>query len=119
MTGIERHLGNLLRAGVAISGLLVSAGALLYLAGHAADRPDYRSFHGEPVELRSLWRLAGAAPTLDGRGIIQIGILILIATPIARVAFSVAAFVRAGDRRYVAITSIVLTVLAYSLFGKH
>jgi uncharacterized membrane protein len=119
MTAVERLLGNLLRTGVIAAAVFVSAGAALYLAGHGADRPDYHRFHDEPAELRSVWHLLGNAPSLDGRRIIQLGIVILIATPIARVAFSVAAFARAGDRRYVAITAIVLAVLAYSLFGSH
>jgi uncharacterized membrane protein len=119
MSTVERFLGNLLRAGVVLAGVMVSVGALLYLAGHGAERPDYGKFHAQPIELRSVGRLLGSAPSLDGPGIIQLGILVLIATPIARVAFSVGVFARAGDRRYVAITGVVLAVLAYSLFGNH
>ncbi len=119
MIRVERMVGNLLRAGVIAAGVVVGAGALLYLGGHGADRPDYHVFHGQPPELRSVGRLLGFAPSLDGRGVIQLGVLILIATPIARVALSVGAFARAGDRRYLAITAIVLAVLAYSLFGRH
>ncbi len=50
--------------------------------------------------------------------IMQLGLLLLIATPIARVVFSVLAFAREGDRMYVAFTLIVLAVLLYSLFGS-
>jgi uncharacterized membrane protein len=51
-------------------------------------------------------------------GILQLGLLLLIATPIARVIFSVFAFALEGDRMYVAFTLVVLTVLLYSLFGS-
>lgn len=119
MIAVERWIGNLLRAGVLAAGIIVSAGAMLFLWSHWSDRPDYRTFHGEPDELRHVWRVMSTAPSLDGRGLIQLGILILIATPIARVALSVAAFAREGDRRFVTITVIVLAVLVYSLFGKH
>ena len=52
-----------------------------------------------------------------GRGLIQLGLLLLIATPIARVVFSVAGFARQRDWLYVAITLIVLTLLGYSLLA--
>ena len=50
---------------------------------------------------------------LDGRGraLIQLGLLLLIATPVARVAFSVFAFERQRDWTYVGITLFVLAVL--------
>jgi uncharacterized membrane protein len=47
------------------------------------------------------------------------GVLILIATPIMRVALSVVVFVLEGDRRFVAITSTVLLLLLLSfLLGR-
>jgi uncharacterized membrane protein len=53
-----------------------------------------------------------------GRGWIQLGLLLLIATPIARVVFSVAGFILERDRLYVTFTLIVLAVLLYSLLGS-
>ena len=47
------------------------------------------------------------------------GLLLLIATPVARVAFSVAAFAEQRDRLYVVVTSIVLLLLIYSLLYSH
>ena len=57
------------------------------------------------------------AGRLHSRGIIQLGILLLIATPIARVAFAVFAFAAERDKMYVVFTLIVLTILMYSLIG--
>jgi uncharacterized membrane protein len=54
---------------------------------------------------------------LAAKGIIQFGLLFLIATPIARVAFSVIAFALQRDRVYVSVTLIVLGLLLYSLVG--
>ena len=116
---VERGLAGLLRAGVMTAGGVMLAGAALFLAGHGAEPADYANFHGEPAGLRSLSGMLHSAFALDGRGVMQLGIAILIATPIARVAFSVAAFARAGNARYVAITATVLAVLAYSMFGEH
>lgn len=53
-----------------------------------------------------------------GRGIIQLGLLFLISTPVARVAFSIFGFVEEKDHMYVIIASVVLLVLAYSLVGS-
>jgi uncharacterized membrane protein len=53
---------------------------------------------------------------LSGRGVIQLGLLLLVATPVARVACSVVGFLRERDYVYVALTLIVLVVLIYSLF---
>jgi uncharacterized membrane protein len=51
----------------------------------------------------------------DSLGIIQIGLLLLIATPVARVAFSVFAFVLQRGSTYVVVTLVVLTILIYSI----
>ena len=50
----------------------------------------------------------------NGRAIITAGLLVLIATPVVRVAFSIYIFVRARDKTYAAITTVVLLIL---LFG--
>jgi uncharacterized membrane protein len=44
-----------------------------------------------------------------------LGLLLLIATPVARVAFSVIGFALEKDWMYVVITLIVLALLIYSL----
>jgi Protein of unknown function (DUF1634) len=41
--------------------------------------------------------------------------LLLLATPVARVVFSIAAFALERDRMYVGITLVVLAILAYGL----
>jgi uncharacterized membrane protein len=114
---LEVIIGNLLRAGVLLSALVVSAGAIVYLTGHGSSEADYRVFRGEPVELRYVESIWGEAFSLKGLGIIQLGLLLLIATPIARVAFSVFAFAREKDRMYVGFTLAVFAILMYSLLG--
>jgi len=115
---METVLGNLLRTGVLLSATVVALGGIIYLARHAAEVPDYRAFRGEPADLRSLRGIAEDVLAVRGRGIIQMGFLLLIATPLLRVAFSLVAFAIQRDRTYVAATLIVLGVLLYSLFGQ-
>jgi uncharacterized membrane protein len=114
----EELIANLLRTGVSLSATVVLIGAIIYLARHGFAPADYRVFHGEPDELKSVHGIVGNAFHLHGRGLIQLGLLLLIATPVARVTFSVFGFARERDRMYVGFTLIVLVVLLYSLFGS-
>jgi len=117
---IEVILGNLLRTGVLVSAAVVLVGACIYLYRHAHEPADYRVFRGEPSEYRTIRGVIQSAIVGRGRGqgLIQLGLLLLIATPIARVAFSVAGFAIERDRLYVAFTLIVLAILLYSLLGS-
>jgi uncharacterized membrane protein len=54
---------------------------------------------------------------LHSRGLMQLGLLVLVATPVARVAFAVFAFARQRDHVYLTVSMIVLAVLVYSLVG--
>lgn len=115
---IEEIVGTLLRVGVSLSAFVVSIGAVIYLARHGREPANYRVFHGEPSDLRSLSGIVRDAFHLRGRGIIQLGLLLLIATPVARVAFSIWGFAEEHDRLYMIFTGIVLIVLLYSLLGS-
>jgi len=114
---IETYLGRLLRIGVLISAAVVLAGLILYLHSHGAEAPDYRVFKGEPADLRSVYGIVLDARHAERRGVIQLGLLFLLATPVARVAFSTLAFACQRDKIYVLITLIVLGVLIYSMVG--
>jgi uncharacterized membrane protein len=114
---VELLLGRLLQVGVAVSAAVVLAGGAVYLVRHGGARPHYGRFVGESAELRSVTGILHATAAVQGRAIIQLGLLLLIATPVARVAFSLVAFLRERDRAYVLITSFVLALLLVSLAG--
>ncbi len=115
---IENVLGNLLRAGVLLSALVVSIGGAIYLLRHGHSPVDFRVFRGEPADLRDVRGIIGDTVAMHGRGIIQLGLLLLIATPVARVAFSIFGFAQERDRMYVVFTVIVFSILLYSLLGS-
>ena len=104
-----------LTVGVAISAALIGAGFLAALAigwqgsllgsapGVTAATTDFSNL---PARLASLEPLA----------ISQLGLLVLLATPVARVAASVLGFALEGDRLYTAITLAVLAILLASIF---
>jgi uncharacterized membrane protein len=112
---IEAIIGNLLRAGVVIAATVTLIGGVIYLAYSGESLPQYHAFHGEPAELRRIQGIWSDAFSGDGLGIMQLGLLLLIATPVARVAFSLFAFAMQRDRLYVVVTLAVLGVLAFSM----
>lgn len=112
---MEQRMGRLLQAGVLLAAAVVLAGGAIYLAGHAGARPDYRSFVPRPVSVRRPGGLVRALLSGDGSAIIQLGILLLVATPICRVVLAVVSFALERDRQYVTVGVVVLGVLLYGL----
>lgn len=115
--GIELFLSRVLQVGVAIAGVVVLIGGIVYLSRHGTEIPQDRIFHGEPAALK--WPLETLDAAKEGQSIalIQIGVFLLIGIPVARVALSVLAFGAERDWTYVIITLIVLAILMLSLFG--
>ena len=117
---VEQLVGNLLRAGVIVAAVVTALGGVALLVQHGAARADYHLFRGEPGTLRTIGGVVGSALRLESRGVVQLGLVLLIATPIARVLLSLVAFVLQRDRLYVVVTAIVLAILLFSLvFGGH
>jgi len=114
----DEMIGALLRYGVILSASVVAAGGIWYLAQYGSQPASYHIFRGEPERLRHLRGILGGIPGFRCRRVIQFGLVLLIATPVARVAFSVVAFALQRDRAYLLITLIVLAVLLFSLAGK-
>jgi len=114
---VESILGTLLQTGVIISGIVVLIGGILYAVRYGRVPVNYQKFDPERASLRSLKEVGGGALRGDGRAIIQCGLLLLIATQVSRVLFSMIAFALERDRLYVALTMIVFVILLYSLFG--
>ena len=115
---VEQFVGRLLQIGVLIAAAVTLFGGALMLAHHGRSPADYRAFRGEPEYLRSLSGIVRAALTGDAKAIAQLGLALLIATPIARVAFTLVAFALQRDRVYVGVTFLVLALLLFGLlFG--
>lgn len=114
-TQLDIRIGILLRTGMLASAFVILLGGVVYLVRHGSATPNYTTFHGVALHLRTLSGIAGGALHGDSLSIIQLGLLMLIATPIARVIFSVVAFFLERDYLYVVVSTIVLLVLLYSL----
>jgi uncharacterized membrane protein len=115
---VELLISNLLRIGVSLSLLVVVIGTVVSFTRH-------RDYLSSPGELEKITRLNAVFPhtiksvigdlrQLRGRAIVMTGLLMLIATPVVRVAVSIFGFVYERDRIFVLITSVVLALLLAS-----
>jgi uncharacterized membrane protein len=112
---MEMVMGRLLQVGVLLAAVVVLAGGAMYLRGHAGEVANYRVFRARPIEVQHLGGLLREVVGGDAVAILELGILLLVATPICRVVFAVIAFVLERDRLYVAVSVVVLGVLLFGL----
>ena len=116
--GLELAMGRMLQIGVTIAALVVLTGGILYLVQMGGVRPDYHHFRATEPALETVPGILSAASHFDPRGMIELGLLLLIATPVGRVIFGVVGFAILRDRRYVVVSTIVLLVLLVSFFSR-
>lgn len=112
---METIMGRLLQVGVLLAAGVVAGGGASYLQDHAGERSSYRVFTATPVQLRHPGPLLQGLARGDSVAIIELGILLLVVTPICRVMFAVIAFAVERDKLYVGISLTVLTVLLYGM----
>jgi uncharacterized membrane protein len=116
---VEQVIGRLLQLGVFVAAAVAIAGAILVLIQHGSASPAFRDFQAAPWYLTSVGGILRGVREMRSESIVQLGIVLLIATPILRVAFTLVAFVLQKDRVYIAITTLVLALLVYGLaFGR-
>ena len=112
---VDTAISTLLRVGVILSVTIIAFGLVLTFVHH----PDYVS---SPASLAELTAARATYPNtivsvIDGvrhareQAIVMAGLLLLIATPIARVALSIVVFIIEHDKLYTAITAAVLLIL--------
>lgn len=114
---MQQLIGQVLRYGVLLSGSVAIIGGILYLVQRGSGIPHYTEFSGEPAGYTSLTGIIKGLASGSATEIIQLGVVILIATPIIRIAFSLVAFAMEKDRLYIFITFIVLIIILGSMFG--
>lgn len=115
---IEVSLSKLLTAGTTVAGLVMLAGiAWLVLRAPGDARPKYDHFVPTAQEGKGLGAVIQGVMSLEPHAIMLGGVMLLVLTPVARVLFTLLAFVLKKDWLYVAMTAVVLGVLAYGLLG--
>lgn len=112
---LDIAVGHALRIGVSLAAIVVMAGWVVMLVHSHGAAPNFREFHGSPVLLTHPVSIFGGKYSATSERTIMAGILLLIATPLARVVMCLVGFALERDRLYVLVSSIVLAVLLYSL----
>lgn len=112
---IDARIGLLLKIGTLTSASVILFGGIFFLLQQGSPRTDFHAFRGQPHYLTTVGGTLSAALHGNPAAIIQFGLLLLIATPVARVIFAVFAFALQKDFLYVTISTIVLLTLLYSL----
>jgi uncharacterized membrane protein len=111
-------MGNLLRVGVVLSMTVVFIGGVIYLMGYGQLKADYSEFVLDEAGFFSLASIWTGILEMNGKAIIQLGILLLIFTPISRVILAVFSFFLERDYLYVFIGLMILGIILFSLSNK-
>lgn len=111
---LDYILNMVLRIGLFLAIAFVFCGGAIFLWKNGDEIIDYRIFDGVPASLKGPANLFDA--TLPDRllAVIQLGIILLIATPVVRVITCLVAFAAERDILYVLLSFFVLAVLLYS-----
>jgi uncharacterized membrane protein len=112
---IDQVIGRVLQIGVLTAAIVTIVAGVLYLRQHGAATADYATFRGVPQTLSSLAGIVRGVAAGNRAALVQAGLVLLILTPMARVALTLGAFVVQRDRLYVLLTGLVLAVLVYGL----
>jgi len=112
-------LSHVLRAGTIVSISVVIFGGLVFMYRHGHSVSDYHTFNGVPVFVRNASGIFHGILAFKGQAIIQLGIVLLIATPILRIVFSAIGFVLEKDYMYLGISLLVLGIIFFSMMSGH
>lgn len=124
---MELLIGKILRYGVILACSISIFGGIVYLFQHYGETNS--RYMASSISTESFIEQHGYAnigdvfnglSNFDGAAIILLGVCVLIATPVIRVAFSAIAFLVEKDYLYVTITLIVLAIIVANMFlGLH
>jgi uncharacterized membrane protein len=114
-TILDDILSFILRMGLLLSLLTVLIGAALFLYQHSKEEISHHVFIGEPSFLKGISGIFEAAMQDKTLAIIQLGVILLIITPLLRVFSCLIVFVIKRDYLYIGLSTFVLGILLYSL----
>ncbi len=115
---LQSTIGYLLRIGVYTSLGTVALGGIFYLIHHGSEQAVYAAYQPQHQPMGAVLRqlfanLAAGNP----EALMLLGTMMLFATPILRLLFSLIGFLLERDKLYVAITLIVLAIICVSIAG--
>ncbi len=104
---LEHSIGQVLTVGTYVSVVLLAAGVLLLLAAGIGPLSGGPAF--------DLGSVVGDVAAFRPAGFIWVGLLVVVATPSARVAASLVGYVRRGERTMTVVSVLILIVIAVSV----
>lgn len=113
---LEASLATVLTAGTALAAAVLLVGLVVYLLRDHGTQLDFKAFVARRQS--GVFGVFRDAAQMDGASVMQLGVVLLILTPVTRVLFTLLAFLYKRDWMYVVVTVIVLSVLLYGLFGN-
>ncbi len=114
----SRHiLARVITAGTLAAAAVTLLGVVLFLVTGSREPVNYATFDESPGPLATVRGVFRGVLDLDPKAIIQLGVVLLILTPAARVACTLIQFIIERDKLYIAVTLIVLAILIYGLAG--
>lgn len=113
---LEASLATVLTAGTALAAAVLLVGLVVYLLRDHGTQLDFKTFVARRQS--GVFGVFRDAAQMDGASVMQLGLVLLILTPVTRVLFTLLAFLYKRDWMYVVVTAIVLSVLLYGLFGN-
>ena len=114
---LDSQLGRLLSLCTGIASLVILAGVGALVARHSAEHADFQRFSADFVTLKSPRDIAQGLAAGNAAAIAQAGLVLLMLTPVIRVAATLVAFAIRRDRVFVAITLVVLVTLLLGIAG--
>ena len=114
---VETVLSIVLLAGLLAALAVTTIGGGLLMIQQGDTIISFQFFKEESASLSQLDAIVTAALAGDAHSITQLGILMMIATPIARVLSCAILFLFQRDRLYVALSTFVLAILLFSFFS--
>lgn len=112
----DMQLSRVLIWGTMAAGAVIATSAIVLIATEGRTTASFATFDPAAADGQSIAKVIRGVTALEPRSLLLLGVIMVIATPVLRVAFSLITFAIERDRLYVLITAVVLAVLGYSLF---
>lgn len=113
---MQHTLANVLRIGVWLATATIALGGIVFLHSKAHTKIVFDVFKPHDATYISVATILSGLKVADGLAIVQLGIFLLILTPVVRVLFAVVGFLKEKDYLYVAIGTLVLLIIFLSSY---
>jgi uncharacterized membrane protein len=110
---LQAFISNLLRTGVIVAMTIVVIGLVMFVIAHGSQPAVYNNF--DATHVFSFSSFLDSLLQGNSSAIMELGVMVLIATPVARVLFTMIGFWLEKDRMYTVIAFLVLCIIIGSM----